>query len=219
MYSSLSHVFKCILDTGFMESVNETYFQNWKMTTQRAFRMMSSAVILSLRAVRCSHSVDWRGHPLWLLSRWEPTCQPTDMTLFECCVCRDQSSSKHPDDKVTRSVKAAHRQEAGSSSGAPCLICQQLNHVWWCSRLPLWTAVLISARVTHLLPVTLRCARAERDRGECAARPSVRVYKQGEQTGQHGTHCVGGRGGHETQRAPVQPVTQVGTVQTVSALC
>ena len=63
---------------------------------------------------------------------------------------------------------------------------------------PCWTAVLISACVTHLLLVTLRCAclRAERDQGKRASHPSARVYKQGSrlQTGQHGTHHVGGQG-------------------------
>lgn len=62
---------------------------------------------------------------------------------------------------------------------------------------PRWTAVLISACVTHLLLVTLRCAclRAESDRGKCGSHPSVRVYKQGSrlQTGQHGPHHAKGQ--------------------------
>lgn len=60
-----------------------------------------------------------------------------------------------------------------------------------------WTAVLISACVTHLLLVTSYRARlrARRDRGKRASRPSVRLYKQGSrlQTGQHGAHHVGGQ--------------------------
>lgn len=34
----------------------------------------------------CAHKVYWKGHPLWLLSHWEPTCHTADMTLFECDV-------------------------------------------------------------------------------------------------------------------------------------
>lgn len=77
-----------------------------------------------------------------------------------------------------------------------CLVSSASSIIITATMSPCWTAVLISACVTHLLLVTLRCAclRAECDRGKCISHPSVRVYKQGSrlQTGQHGTcHVVG----------------------------
>lgn len=52
-------------------------------------------------------------------------------SLNAACTC-DQSGSKHPDDKVTRSVKAAYKQacplpdrKLGAAEALPCLICQQ----------------------------------------------------------------------------------------------
>lgn len=74
----------------------------------------------------CTHTVYWKGHGLWLLSHWEPTCHPADMTLFECSTYMWSEQRKStPHDKVTRGVIAAYkqglsspRQEAGSSRGA-----------------------------------------------------------------------------------------------------
>lgn len=80
-----------------------------------------------------------------------------------------------PDDKATRGVKAAYERacplpdrKLGAAEALPCLICQQrLGSLPASSQQPLclmvcttpcWTAVLISACVTHLLLVRLRCA-------------------------------------------------------------
>lgn len=138
------------------------------------------------------------------MSHWEPTCQPADMTLFECKrVHVIRAAASTADDKVTRGVKAAYKQacpfpdrKLGAAEALPCLICQRQPRLMVCTT-PCWTAVLISACVTHLLLVTLRCARlrAKRDRGKSASHPSVRFYKQGLclRTGQHGTHHVEGQ--------------------------
>lgn len=125
------------------------------------------------------------------------------MTLFECeRVHVIRAAAGTTDDKVTRGVKAAYKQacpfldrKLGAAEALPCLVSSQ-PHLMVCAA-PRWTAVLISACVTHLLLVTLHRAhlRARRDRGKCASHPSVRLYKQGLclQTGQHGAHHVEGQ--------------------------
>lgn len=143
----------------------------------RAFGMMSYAVILSLHNVLLySCSVLKRTSPLAVVSLGAYLSRGWCDALWIQCVHVIRAAASTPDDKLTGSVKAtlqtglsSRRQEAGSGGGArlvssasstrrvtplpppphPCLMaCTMLR----------WTAVLISARVTHLLLVTMPCA-------------------------------------------------------------
>lgn len=109
--------------------------------------------------------------------------------------------SKQPTNSPVLSQTGSWEQQrhclVSSASSARCLSASSEQPCLMVCTAPCWTAVLISACVTHLLLVTLCCAClwAERDRGKCASHPSVRVYKQDSrsQTGQHGAHSVGGQ--------------------------
>lgn len=109
--------------------------------------------------------------------------------------------SKQPTNRPVLFHRGSWEQQrrclVSSASSVRCLPASSQQPLLMVRTTPCWTAVLISACVTHLLLVTLCCAclRAERDRGKCAPRPSVCVYKQGSrlQTGQHGTHHVEGQ--------------------------
>lgn len=63
----------------------------------------------------CSPPVLEEDTPLWLLSRWDPPCQPADVTLFEGSVSRG----------VTAAYKRACPRADRELRAAPaCLICQ-----------------------------------------------------------------------------------------------
>lgn len=160
----------------------------------------------------CTHTEYWKGHPLWLLSHWEPTCHKADMTLFELSVhmwselqqaprmTKWLGVSKQPTNRPVLFQTGSWEQQRRclvSSASTRCLAASSQQPCLMVCATPCWTAVLISACVTHLLLVTLCCAclRAKRDPGKCASHSSVRVYKQALrlQTGQHGRHGVEGQ--------------------------
>lgn len=145
-----------------------------------------------------------------------PVTQLMWRSLNAVCTC-DQSGSKHPDDKVPRSVKAAYKQacpladrKLGAAEALPCLICQQRSlcslpspphhssHVWWRARLH-------AGRLFWFQPVWHICCLSR-----CVVRLSARLSATGAnvllillsvftnrgsrlQTGQHGTHRVEGQ--------------------------
>lgn len=58
---------------------NETPWEHWKWCHILLFCLSRLCI--------CTHTVYWKGHPLRLLSHWEPTCHMADMTLSECSGC------------------------------------------------------------------------------------------------------------------------------------
>lgn len=174
------------------------------------------------------HLYYWKGHPLWLLSHWEPTCHTADMTPFECNVymwselqrapqmTKWLGVSKQPTNRPvlfqTGSWEQQRRCLVSSASSARCLPASSQQPCLMVCTTPCWTAVLISACVTHLLLVMLRCAclRAEHDRGKCTfSSPSVHVYRAHAYKQASMVRIMWKvRRPYETLRAPVQPLSQ-----------
>lgn len=107
----------------------------------------------------------------WLGVSKQPTNRPV---LFQTGSWEQQRHCLVSSASSTRCLPASSQQPCLMVCAAPC-----------------WTAVLISACVTHLLLVTLRCARlwAERDRGKRASCPSVLVYKLGRTLASRPARC------------------------------
>lgn len=173
---------------------------------------MSYDVILPWRTVHlCSHSVLKRTSPLAVVSLGAYLSHGWYDALWMQCVHVIRAAVSTPDDKVTRSVKAAYKQacplldrKLGAAEALPCLICQQ------CSLPPRLITASMSDGVhnsmldgcfdfslcdTSVACHAVLCLSCERDRGKSASHLSVRVYKQGWrlQTGQHGMCCAEGQ--------------------------
>lgn len=96
---------------------------------------MSYDVILPWRTVRlCSHSVLKRTSPLAVVSLGAYLSHGWYDALWMQCVHVIRAAVSTPDDKVTRSVKAACKQacplldrKLGAAEALPCLICQQCS--------------------------------------------------------------------------------------------
>lgn len=200
-------------------TVLPTSLQTEKKTT---FRVISYDVILSWRTAY------WKGHPLWLLSHWEPTCHAADMTLFECSVYMWSELQRAPQmtkwlevSKQPTNRLSSSRQEAGSSRGAalshlPAALAasppHHSNHVWWCAQLhagrlfwfqPVWHICCLSRCV---VPV---CEPSATGANVLLILPSVfanraHAYKQASMV--HIVRKV--RRPYKTLRAPVPLVSQ-----------
>lgn len=118
-------------------------------------------MLFCLSALRIwTHTVYWKGHPLWLLSHWEPTCHTADMTLFECSVymwselqqapkmTKWLGVSKQPTNRPvllqTGSWEQQRRCLVSSASSARCLPASSQQPCLMVCTTPCWTAVLIS---------------------------------------------------------------------------
>lgn len=114
-----------------------TSLQAEKKTTQE-LSQWCHMMLFCLSALRiCTHAVYWKGHRLWLLSHWEPTCHTADMTLFECSVymwselqqaqmTKWLGVSKQPTNRPVLSQTGSWEQQrrclVSSASSARCLI-------------------------------------------------------------------------------------------------
>lgn len=113
----------------------------------------------------CAHAVYWKGHRLWLLSHWEPTCQPADVTLFECeRVHVIRAASEHRwwqsdwgcQGGLQTFPTVSPDRKLGAAEALPCLICQQparlmvratlrAGRLFWFQ--PVWHICCLSRRV------------------------------------------------------------------------
>lgn len=116
----------------------------------------------------CAHAVYWKGHRLWLLSHREPTCQPADMTLFECeRVHVIRAASEHRwwqsdwgcQGGLQTFPSVSPDRKLGAAEALPCLICQQparlmvrttprAGRLFWFQ--PVWHICCLSRRVESL---------------------------------------------------------------------
>lgn len=185
----------------------------------------------------CTHTVYWKGHRLWLLSHWEPTCHTADMALFECgAYMWSELQRAPPDDKVTRGVKAAYKQacplpdrKLGAAEALPCLICQQRslphhsNRVWWCAQLhagrlfwfqPVWHICCLSRCVVPVCELSATGANAPLVLLSVFTN-RARAHKQASMV--HVVWKV--RRPYETLREPVQLVSQAINLPAKCVVC
>lgn len=211
-------------DTGLLTS-----FPDWRRTTpeQSDHSEWHYMIWFSYPLHICTHTVYTRGHPPWLLSLWDPTFHTADLRLFEYTVyiwselqqapqmtkwLRVSESTNRPVLFQTGSWEQQRHCLVSSANSSRSLPTSSQQPCLMVCTTPCWTAVLISACVTHLLLVTLCCAclQVKRDLSKCASHPSVHVYRLGlsSQTGQHGRHHVEGQRPNNKFCAPMQLVSQ-----------